>query len=82
MPPPSVETTHSTLGLGVPDAAAVKLAVAPTATVSLAGWVVTCGAPPPLDNDEVPGGRTAASRTATVGALSFPCLPLSSSENA
>ena len=31
--PPSVETCHCTVGVGVPDAAAVNVAVAPTVTV-------------------------------------------------
>ena len=41
--PPSVLTCHCTVGVGVPVAAAVKVAFAPAVTVWLAGWVVTCG---------------------------------------
>ncbi len=44
MVPESVETSHCTLGLGVPVAAAVKLAVSPEATVALEGSVVMTGA--------------------------------------
>ena len=35
---------HCTVGVGVPLAAAVNVAVAPATTVVLAGWVVTAGA--------------------------------------
>ncbi len=41
--PESVEASHCTLGLGVPVAAAVKLAVSPEATVALEGSVVMTG---------------------------------------
>lgn len=43
--PPLLETSHCTVGVGPPDAAAVNDALESTATVSLAGWVTTCGAP-------------------------------------
>src|SRR5580698_9349190 len=42
--PPSVDTDHCTVGVGVPLAAAVKVALSPAVTVWLAGWVVTAGA--------------------------------------
>ena len=42
--PPSVLTCHCTVGVGLPLAAAVKVAVWPAVTVWLAGWVVTVGA--------------------------------------
>ena len=42
--PPSVLTCHCTVGVGLPLAAAVKVAVCPAVTVWLAGWVVTIGA--------------------------------------
>ena len=41
--PLSLDTCHWTLGDGLPEAPAVKLAVAPTATVWPAGCVVTAG---------------------------------------
>ena len=41
--PPSVLTCHCTVGVGEPDAAAVKVAVWPAVTVWLAGWVVIVG---------------------------------------
>ncbi|MGA2835641.1 MAG: hypothetical protein ABSF84_03490 [Acidimicrobiales bacterium] len=43
--PPSVDTSHCTVGVGLPVAAAVKVAVAPATTVVLAGSVVTTGTP-------------------------------------
>jgi hypothetical protein len=43
---PSVETTHCTVGVGVPDAAAVNEAVAFGATVAFEGWLVIVGAGP------------------------------------
>src|SRR5438874_1955631 len=42
--PPSVLTCHCTVGVGVPPAAAVKVAVWPAVTVVFAGCVVTAGA--------------------------------------
>jgi hypothetical protein len=39
-----VLTCHRTVGVGEPLAAALKLAVCPTLTVWLTGWVVTAGA--------------------------------------
>ena len=42
--PPLVETCHWTAGAGAPEAAAVKVAVAPAATLWAAGWVVIWGA--------------------------------------
>ncbi len=42
--PPSVETCHCTVGLGLPEAAAVKVAVPPAQTSWLVGFVVTLGA--------------------------------------
>ena len=42
--PPLVLTCHCTVGVGLPLAAAVKVAVWPAVTVWLAGWVVTVGA--------------------------------------
>src|SRR5271166_4710107 len=42
--PLSVLTCHCTVGVGLPLAAAVKVAVWPAVTVWLAGWVVTEGA--------------------------------------
>ena len=42
--PPSVETSHCTVGVGLPLAAAVNAAVAPAVTVTLAGCAVTVGA--------------------------------------
>jgi len=42
--PPLVESCHCTVGVGLPDAAAVKVALAPAVTVSLAGWALTVGA--------------------------------------
>ncbi len=42
--PPSVDTCHWTVGAGLPDAAAVNVAVWPTGVVTLAGCVVTVGA--------------------------------------
>jgi hypothetical protein len=41
--PPSVLTCHCTVGVGVPVAAAVKLVVAPTVSVSLVGFPVIAG---------------------------------------
>ena len=41
--PPSVESCHCTVGVGVPVAAAVKVAVPPAVTDWLAGEVVTAG---------------------------------------
>jgi hypothetical protein len=43
VPPPSVLTCHCTVGVGLPDAAAVKEAELPTHTAWLAGLVVTDG---------------------------------------
>jgi hypothetical protein len=45
--PEFVETDHATVGVGVPEAAAEKEAVAPEATVIELGSDVTCGALPP-----------------------------------
>ncbi len=42
--PPSVETCHCTVGLGLPEAAAVKLALVPVQVVTFEGLVVTAGA--------------------------------------
>ena len=42
--PPSMLTCHCTVGVGLPVAAAVKVAVCPALTVTLAGLVVTVGA--------------------------------------
>ena len=42
--PALVESCHCTVGVGLPDAAAVKATVAPAVTVSLTGWVLTVGA--------------------------------------
>ena len=42
--PPSVDTCHCTVGVGLPEAAAVNVAVAPAVTVAFAGCVVTVGA--------------------------------------
>ncbi len=42
--PPSVETCHCTVGVGLPEAAAVNVAAAGALTVTLAGLVVTVGA--------------------------------------
>ena len=42
--PPSVLTCHCTVGVGLPLAAAVKVAVWPALTVSLLGLLVTAGA--------------------------------------
>src|SRR5687767_8288772 len=41
--PPSVESCHCTVGAGEPLAAAVKVAIAPSQTVLLFGFVVTAG---------------------------------------
>ena len=41
--PPLVLTCHLTVGVGVPAAAAVKVAVEPGVTVALVGSVVTNG---------------------------------------
>lgn len=41
--PMSVDTYHCTVGVGVPEAAALKLTVAPLLTLTLAGLVVTWG---------------------------------------
>ena len=41
--PPSVETCHCTVGVGLPEAAAVKLAVEPALTVTFTGLVVITG---------------------------------------
>ena len=41
--PPLVDTCHWTVGAGLPEAAAVKVAVAPALTVTLVGCVVTAG---------------------------------------
>ncbi|HXZ82585.1 MAG TPA: hypothetical protein VED84_02410 [Acidimicrobiales bacterium] len=38
------ETCHCTAGVGLPEAAALKVAVEPEATVSLDGWPVMAGA--------------------------------------
>jgi hypothetical protein len=38
-----VEYCHCTVGVGVPDAAALNEAVDPAATVTLTGWLVTAG---------------------------------------
>ena len=45
--PPSMLTCHCTVGVGLPLAAAVKVAVWPAVTVWLAGWVVTVARSPP-----------------------------------
>ena len=42
--PEFVLNCHCTVGVGLPDAAAVNVAVDPAVTVTLAGWVVTAGA--------------------------------------
>ena len=42
--PPLVLTSHCTVGVGLPLAAAVKVAVPPALTVWLAGFVTTAGA--------------------------------------
>jgi hypothetical protein len=42
--PPLALTCHCTVGVGVPEAAAVNVAVAPAATVTFAGFVVIVGA--------------------------------------
>ena len=42
--PASVDTSHWTVGVGEPDAAALNEAVELAATLSLAGWVVMVGA--------------------------------------
>ena len=42
--PPSVDTNHWTVGVGLPEAAAVNVALAPTATLAFAGCVETVGA--------------------------------------
>ena len=42
--PPLVLTSHCTVGVGLPLAAAVKVTVLPVLTVWLAGFVVTVGA--------------------------------------
>ena len=42
--PESVETSHCTVGVGEPVAAALKPAVPPEATVTLEGLLVTTGA--------------------------------------
>ncbi len=42
--PPSVLTSHCTVGVGVPPAAAVKVAVFPATTVAAVGCVVMLGA--------------------------------------
>lgn len=42
--PPFALTCHCTVGAGFPVAAAVNVAVAPAATVTFAGFVVTAGA--------------------------------------
>ncbi len=41
--PPSVDTCHWTVGVGVPDAAAVNVAVVPATTVTFAGCLVIAG---------------------------------------
>ena len=41
--PESVLTCHWTVGVGFPEAAAVKVAVAPDTTVALTGWVEMLG---------------------------------------
>ena len=43
--PPFVETCQRTVGAGTPEAAAVNVALSPAVTASLAGLVVTTGAP-------------------------------------
>jgi hypothetical protein len=42
--PPSVDSCHWTVGVGVPEAAALKLADCPAFTDWAVGWVVTTGA--------------------------------------
>jgi hypothetical protein len=42
--PPLIKTIHWTLGVGLPDAAALKLALDPAFTLTLDGLVVTTGA--------------------------------------
>jgi len=42
--PPLALTCHCTVGVGVPEAAAVNVAVAEAATVTFAGFVVIAGA--------------------------------------
>src|SRR5579871_3026537 len=44
-----VLSCHWTVGVGVPDAAAVNVAVWPAATVWLVGWVVMAGATLPVE---------------------------------
>ena len=44
--PPSVLSCHCTVGVGLPLAAAVNVAVWPAVTVWLVGWVVITGACP------------------------------------
>ena len=62
--PPSVLTCHCTVGVGLPLAAAVKVAVWPAVTVWLAGWVVTGGG---LGRVHRQGGRTGGGRADAVG---------------
>ena len=42
--PPSVDTDHWTVGVGLPLAVAVNVAFWPTSTVVFCGWPVTAGA--------------------------------------
>ncbi len=42
--PPLVDSCHCTAGVGVPDAAAVNVTLAPSVTDRSAGWVVIWGA--------------------------------------
>ena len=66
MPPPFVESSHCTVGVGVPDAAAEKLAACPVSTVWLAGCLVTFGGVSPVSGVAAPGVRAVAA----VGAAS------------
>src|SRR5689334_17889656 len=43
---PAGSLCHCTVGVGPPDAAAVKVTLAPTAPVWLVGWSVMCGGAP------------------------------------
>jgi hypothetical protein len=54
--PPLTETCHCTVGVGDPDADAVKDAVVFAATESLEGWLVTLGLVKPVLPWRVAGG--------------------------
>ncbi len=43
--PPSVETSHCTVGAGLPVASAVKLTVPPASVIAFTGCSVTLGTP-------------------------------------